>query len=387
MTVSKTRRRVAILPNLSIRQLGDAGRIPTADAATLTEALGGNSGNVAYVDGLVASLAASHMITWSTPPEIVRAHADILVVACANQLGDHVDLSGWAARLAAFGLPVLLVGLGAQAPGIGATLALKDGTRAALDVVAAAAGAAPAMLVRGAYTAEILARNGYASTIIGCPSLFRSPTRDLGGRIAARVAAGLGTRPAIAAGHHHHADMAPEHRLIVAADQHDGCYIVQHPDTMIALARSDLADTQSGDFALLAQRLLPGLDGAQVLEWGRRRAFVFTDSQTWMSFLRRYDYAIGPRFHGVALAIQAERPGVVLHVDSRTREMAETMAIPSRSFDDDPVSDLREVVATAWTAEAGAAFDSRRAALAKTFRTALQAHDIAVSARLSALCE
>ncbi|RZT56677.1 polysaccharide pyruvyl transferase [Sphingomonas sp. BK036] len=385
MAVSKPRRRVAILPNLSIRQLGDAGRVPTADAATLTEALGGNAGNVAYVDGLVASLADSHMITWSTPPEIVRATADIIVVACANQLGDHVDLAGWAARLAAFGLPVLLVGLGAQAPGLGASLDLKPGTRAALDVVAAAAGAAPAMLVRGAYTAEILARNGYASTIIGCPSLFLSPTRDLGARIAARVAAGLGPRPAIAAGHQHHADMAPEHRLIAAAERDDGCYVVQHPATMIALARSDPADMQSAEFAMLAQRLLPGLTPAQVVAWGRRRAFVFTDSQNWMSFLRRYDYAIGPRFHGVALAIQAERPGVVLHVDSRTREMAETMAIPTQPFDDAPLSDLRDVVANAWTPGTGAAFDTRRETLARVFRTALEAHDITVSARLAAL--
>ena len=254
-----------------------------------------------------------------------------------------------------------------------------------VDVVAAAAGTAPAMLVRGAYTAEILARNGYASTVIGCPSLFLSPTRDLGARIAARVAAGLGPRPAIAAGHQHHADMAPEHRLIAAAERDDGCYVVQHPATMIALARSDPADMQSAEFAMLAQRLLPGLTPAQVVAWGRRRAFVFTDSQNWMSFLRRYDYAIGPRFHGVALAIQAERPGVVLHVDSRTREMAETMAIPTRSFDDAPRSDLRDVVANAWTPGTGAAFDTRRATLARVFRTALEAHDITVSARLAAL--
>ncbi|MCP6134939.1 polysaccharide pyruvyl transferase family protein, partial [Klebsiella pneumoniae] len=82
----------------------------------------------------------------------------------------------------------------------------------------------------------------------------------------------------------------------------------------------------------LVERLLPDLTLPEVREWGRRRAFVFTDSQSWMSFLRRYDYAIGPRFHGVALAIQAERPGVVLHVDSRTQEMALTMAIPSLPF-------------------------------------------------------
>ena len=386
MVVSQSVRRVAILPNLSIGHLGRAGSIPTASAATLTEALGGNSGNVAYVDGLVASLAGSHMITWSTPPELVRANADIIVVACANQLGDHVDLSGWADRLAAFGLPVVLVGLGAQASEIGHHLELKVGTRAALDVVAALSGGAPAMLVRGAYTADVLARHGYASTVIGCPSLFLSPTRDLGARIAARVAAGIGSRPAIAAGHHHYHDMAPEHGLIAAVDRDDGCYVVQHPEAMIALARSDPADTESAPFALLVERLLPDLTLPEVREWGRRRAFVFTDSQSWMSFLRRYDYAIGPRFHGVALAIQAERPGVVLHVDSRTQEMAQTMAIPSLPFEAVPTSDLRDVVARAWTAEAGIRFDTRRAALATVFCAALRDHRIAVGPRLAALC-
>lgn len=386
MAVSKPARRVAILPNLSIDQLGRAGLIPTADAAKFTEALGGNSGNVAYVDGLVASLADAHLITWSTPAETVRANADIVIVACANQLGDHVDLSGWADRLAAFGLPVVLAGLGAQAAGIGDHLELKAGTRAALDVVSAASGDAPAILVRGAYTAEVLARYGYAATVIGCPSLFLSSTRTLGARISARVAAGIGTRPAIAAGHYHYPDMTSEYRLIAAVDRDDGCYVVQHPQTMIALARSNPADMDGEQFAMLASRLLPGLGPAQVREWGRKNAFVFTDSQTWMSFLRRYDYAIGPRFHGVALAVQAERPGVVLHVDSRTQEMAETMAIPSRTYDIDPAIDLRDIVVDAWTADAGEAFDTRRNALANVFRKALGDNGIVPSARLKALC-
>jgi polysaccharide pyruvyl transferase WcaK-like protein len=47
-----------------------------------------------------------------------------------------------------------------------------------------------------------------------------------------------------------------------------------------------------------------------------------------MQSLRRCDLTIGPRYHGVALALQAERMGATVTIDSRTEEMCVQTGVP-----------------------------------------------------------
>jgi polysaccharide pyruvyl transferase WcaK-like protein len=47
-----------------------------------------------------------------------------------------------------------------------------------------------------------------------------------------------------------------------------------------------------------------------------------------MESLRRCDLTIGPRYHGVALALQAERMGATVTIDSRTEEMCVQTGVP-----------------------------------------------------------
>jgi hypothetical protein len=378
-------RRVAVFPNLDVATLAAAGQLPFADHGRLHAALGGNSGNIAYVEGLLASIGPAWVAGWSTPPERVRERADIVLVCCANQLGDHVDLAEWGERLRAIDLPVLLVGIGAQAPRRGAPLTLRPGTRAMLEWVAARAGDLPAILTRGKYTRTVLAAHGIRSEVLGCPSLFLSPETGIGARLEARVAAGLGERAAIAAGNpYDFAHYRLEAPLIALGAAHGG-YVVQHPAEMIALARHDgdtLADTF---FASIAPRFWPDLDRAGVVAWGRRHMQLFTDTQQWMSFLRRYDYCIGPRYHGVALAIQAGVPAAVLAIDSRTEELAETMATPFAPMTALATRSPQAIVAAGWGPGTGARFDARRTTLARRFASILRSHRVAPSARLAAL--
>ena len=46
--------------------------------------------------------------------------------------------------------------------------------------------------------------------------------------------------------------------------------------------------------------------------------------------MRKFDFVVGPRFHGVMLAMQAGIPGGVIAHDSRTLELCQTMGIPVR---------------------------------------------------------
>jgi hypothetical protein len=49
-----------------------------------------------------------------------------------------------------------------------------------------------------------------------------------------------------------------------------------------------------------------------------------------MDAMLSFDFAVGARFHGVMLAIQAGVPGGVFAHDSRTLELCQTMGLPVR---------------------------------------------------------
>jgi polysaccharide pyruvyl transferase WcaK-like protein len=51
-----------------------------------------------------------------------------------------------------------------------------------------------------------------------------------------------------------------------------------------------------------------------------------------MEAIRKFDFVVGARFHGIMLAIQAGVPGAVITHDSRTQELCQTLAIPSKHY-------------------------------------------------------
>ena len=99
---------------------------------------GENTGNFAFVHALWSHLSPHvEIFPWGASPEAIRERCDIIVMACANQLGWHSDLEELAITFERAKLPVLAIGLGAQAQKFGATIELTAGTRRWLDVVAA----------------------------------------------------------------------------------------------------------------------------------------------------------------------------------------------------------------------------------------------------------
>jgi hypothetical protein len=75
-----------------------------------------------------------------------------------------------------------------------------------------------------------------------------------------------------------------------------------------------------------------------------------------MEAIRKFDFVVGARFHGIMLAIQAGVPGAVITHDSRTQELCQTLAIPSKHYsaikgglNEDNVRDQFEFDETAYT--------------------------------------
>jgi Putative transposase/Polysaccharide pyruvyl transferase len=282
-------------------------------------------------------------------------------------------------------LPILAIGLGAQARELGVTVELTAGTRRWLNVVAAHAPAkAPNIGVRGEFSREQVERNGQhdRAMVTGCPSNLINPDPSLAKRIEERHRRGRIERVAVPAGLHHWVKLAKlEQVLADIVEQTSGLYIAQSEIDMIRMARGEWDDMDDATFRSLRNYFRPGLSDDEFRLWCKRHATCFIDAASWMESMRAFDFVAGPRFHGVMLAMQAGTPGGVIAHDSRTLEMCETMLVPVRMHDDMPASFAASDLPSLFEFDA-AAYSRQRFELANRYVDMLTAAGITPSVGL-----
>jgi hypothetical protein len=301
------------------------------DTSTLFDETGGNTGNLAFRYGLASHTKDVLFSHWGAPVDEVRAAADVLLLPLANQLGPHTDLGNLADRIEAFGLPVVGIGLGAQAPSAGVDVTLTTGTERWLrTMIAHAPSDSPNVGVRGVYTQQQIARLGLGDkvAVTGCPSNFINMHDDVAKRLAEGYA-GTPQQIAVTAGIPYIPRLKQlEQQLAQLVTDTGGAYIVQHGKEMLHLARNEFELMGPEKLELCRDYVLPDADVDAFRTWCRRYAYAFFDVPGWMDFLKRFDFVVGTRFHGAMLAIQVGVPAGVIAHDSRTFEMCTTMGVP-----------------------------------------------------------
>src|ERR1700692_1460402 len=81
---------------------------------------GANTGNFAFVHAVWSHLAPHvDIFPGEASPEEMRERAAVIVMACPNQLGPHSNLEQLAIPFDRTKLPILAIGLGAQARELG----------------------------------------------------------------------------------------------------------------------------------------------------------------------------------------------------------------------------------------------------------------------------
>jgi hypothetical protein len=335
-----------------------------ANSSEIMVATGGNTGNVAFVYG-VRKIIGDQITTidWGTSPDYVNQNVDHIVICCANQLGEHVSLEGWADRISHFDKPITLIGLGAQASDMSHFPTLPDGTLRFLELVnERKSDASPNIAVRGEYTKALLDSLGINALAAGCPSLHISPDKNLGRSILERQNKTGVNRVAVAAGNPWHGPSAfLEPRLVEIVEKWHGEYVIQHPLGMLQFAYNEIDQIEPKTIQRFLDVYGPSFDQTSLLEWFRRYAAIFVDTPNWKRFLNKFDLVLGPRYHGIALGIQAGVPGTVVTIDSRTLELCEGTGVPNISlktaleYDHDGL-----VKACLWDDEKVANFDNIR---------------------------
>ena len=309
------------------------------DAKTLFDETGGNTGNLAFMYAVSSHVRGARLLHWGAKAQDVRAAGDLIVLALANQLGSHTDLGNAAARLEEFNLPVIGLGLGAQAQSTGVDITLTKGTDQWLRTISRLRPSdAPNIGVRGPYTEAQIVKLGIvgAATVTGCPSNFINMHDD----IAASIAKGYRRRPrciAVTAGIPFSTGLSTlERELADIVTLTGGAYIVQHGLQMLQLARSEFDIMSAEDLEACRAYIAPQRTLDEFKSWCRQYAYACYDARSWMDFLRRFDFVVGTRFHGAMLALQAGVPAACIVHDSRTAEMCSTMGIPYRHHSEIP---------------------------------------------------
>lgn len=167
--------------------------------------------------------------------------------------------------------------------------------------------------VRGAYTAEILAKHGVRSVeIIGCPSIYQIPLYHESLAFLSRAPA---ARPRnVAANFRSFAGKLSDVEL--ACIKH----ITRHCAGFVEQTMMPPADA--------------GVSDAEILRWFELNSHLFFDLDSWIRHNLRYDFSYGLRFHGNVATILAGAPALFIVIDSRTREMTEHFRLPSLALAD-----------------------------------------------------
>lgn len=290
---------------------------------------GRNTGNLAFCFALWRQLGGLPAVRWEAENSNFFSRDSIGVLTLANQLGRHADMGYFVDILKKHESRLVGIGLGAEA-NFGEEVELPQGTQDWVRLIQDRSPSdVPNIGVRGEHTLSVLKRYGLSekALILGCPTLFMSSEPRLGEKIASRWKKSP-RRIAVTAGHPGWSGLWKLETSL--ADMLTSChdYIVQSPSSMIALGRGIDHKLSDQDAEEIRRYVRPNLSLEEFEEWRLNHAIGFFSAPAWMEHLRRFDFVVGLRIHGVMLALQMGIPALCIAHDRRTKELCETMMVP-----------------------------------------------------------
>ncbi|MGQ0672769.1 MAG: polysaccharide pyruvyl transferase family protein [Hyphomicrobium sp.] len=352
-----------------------------------------NTGNLAFVHACWLIFGTSvNAHPWTSTLRQFDAEKDVMVFPAANQIGAHVDMGRVVPAMTKSHIPILMIGLGSQfqlekmEPD-----AVPQGTIEWLEHIASRAPVKdiPNISLRGHTSMLVLKHFGLDkhAVVTGCPSNFICAHPSLGVTISRKIRAHKKQkrpRVAVAAGSPSRPELLGlEQSLIEMLLSTRGEYIVQHPPNMIAAARQIYGGNMRPAIEAQCSKVLPERLRTGTLRWFARNARVYSFVPEWMAGLRTFDYVVGTRIHGTMLGLQAGVPSVCLYVDSRTKELCETMGIPSANAKDFQngitVSDVRSILDD-WNSEL---YDRTRVQLGRMLQELIKGNNVRTSRHLT----
>lgn len=327
--------------------LGTNGKVENPEEFTIEELLkivGLNTGNLMFQYAVSKLIdGPKNFIGLSGIPYNDAAgcrDGSYLVFPAANHLRTGADWSGLCGFFENCKVPLIVLGLGAQADSTSDPKATAEALKAdvsAMRLVKVLRDKAAWITVRGEFTAEVCRLLDLKEVdVLGCPSLMLNPHADAGKRMAWKLEqTKKKENPRIAftaAGPwdikgSHKEDL--ERRFFQIIRKHPGLYVQQSGgEAALAFAMLKFDKLPLSSLLSFRQILDPDISLDDLVAFAKSKARLYFDAEKWIAAMETVDLCFGTRLHGNMAAIAAGTPGCVISHDSRTDELAEQMVLP-----------------------------------------------------------
>ncbi|KQQ80813.1 polysaccharide pyruvyl transferase family protein [Aureimonas sp. Leaf324] len=259
----------------------------------------------------------------------IKERCDFILLRGSNYIHEAMDWGHFPQWLEALDLPVLCIGVGAQAETERPVVLPPEGRRLWQMIAERAT-----IGVRGAFSAETLHRNGIHNLeIIGCPSLFRARDRAMAlrhredgpKRVTFSLRREVGSTYAVDPAEF----QATQKRIIAKLDLAADLYLSCHgePEEKAFFFRAPLHKDRA-TAKLVAEGWFDEVTGARLKALYEQRLYYVGAPGDYDVYAPQFDAALGYRVHAVLPAVAMGVPGVLFSYDTRSRELAETFDLP-----------------------------------------------------------
>jgi hypothetical protein len=322
--------------------VGTYGRVDGCSFLSTNELLnrvGQNTGNLLFQYAVVNSISEDKIIIGQDIPWDIKAVKEtcrVIVIPSANFVRENFDFSGFVDFLEKTELPLVFLGLGAQAKDYDQTE--FDFHPSIIKLLQLVKERCKVAGLRGEFTQRLLAKFDVKNTeIIGCPTNFINKDPDFVSKLESKwkkpvfsfIATGDEPWPK---------DLLKrdaERQMIDWVNKGHGLFLQQSVEPFIKYARQNNpyqdADVPPHHESSLRKTLAPDMTDEQFRGFIATKLRLYYSIDQWMEDSARVDFSIGLRLHGNMAAWQASTPAIWVYHDSRTRELAETMALPHMS--------------------------------------------------------
>lgn len=345
---------------------------------------GNNTGNYAFWNAVDTHIGGEKVyLGWNFNSKEIKEKYDVIVLLSSNFLHPERDMEVLANKIEKTMLPVVVVGLGAQAPSENEKIQLKRGTIRFAHIIGERA---KTIGVRGEYTAEVLSSLGVKNVeVIGCPSNLTNLDKDLGQKIELRIDALK-------------SDSSKVKSILINVDAHRGKFkkhfqllhekikdyhydiVCQNPLEIVSLARGEEFDINNLHVKRQWETWCEGMTEDEFTFFVREKFVTFFNVNAWLEHARRFDISVGTRFHGNMLAFQSYVPSFFITHDARTSELVHEMKLPTTSWENIENGKIEDLVRD--SNFDGHSYNKNRILKANIYMKILQSHNLPISQTL-----
>jgi len=322
------------------------------DSESLISNITKNVGNLMFRYAVSRDIGNFIPISTHMEPAEVREKVDIVAYPMANNINPSFNMGPTAKFIEKCDLPIMVFGLGAQAElGKAIEKDLPDGSVRFLSVLGEYC---TDISVRGEFTASVIESYGVNNVLItGCPSNFINPNPDLGAHLERKLlninekgVSKCAIYSQLGGKNFEEPNISSEKNLYSIIKKNRFHYIHTFPGELIDYSRG-------GDNTKIKWKknfnviLDEETDFNEFDKNIRQNSFTFTSVEAWMEFSRCLDFSVGKRVHGCLNTIQSGTASALIVHDERTKELANTIGLPTVSIDSvNNTSDINNIVSS-----------------------------------------